>query len=231
LALVALSWASLAGCNTASEGATAETPASAQQAGADVAPEKATAPSEKPSGAAGAVVGQPAPAFALTDLDGKEHKLADYQGKVVVLEWFNPKCPFVRANHTEGSLKGMATKYRDKGVVWLAINSGAPGKQGAGREVNGEAKGEFGMEYPIALDESGEVGKAYGAETTPHMFVIDEKGTVVYAGGIDNEPDADPGDGVELENYVGAALDDVLAGKPVRKATAKPYGCSVKYSS
>ncbi|MFO7567370.1 MAG: redoxin domain-containing protein [Enhygromyxa sp.] len=133
-------------------------------------------------------VGEPAPGFSLPDLDGETVSLADFAGKTVVLEWFNPDCPFVKFAHGEGPLASMATEQRKAGVVWLAINSGAPGKQGTGVERNREAASEWTMEHPLLLDEDGKVGHAYGATTTPHMFVIDGEGKLVYAGGLDNAP-------------------------------------------
>jgi peroxiredoxin len=135
-----------------------------------------------------AKLGEPAPAFSLTDLDGKTVSLADFAGKTVVLEWFNPGCPFVKYAHGEGPLAGMAGEQTKAGVVWLAINSSAPGKQGHDREENRKAATEWKMEHPILLDEDGKVGHAYGATTTPHMFVIDGTGKLVYAGGLDNAP-------------------------------------------
>lgn len=180
-----------------------------------------------------AEVGKPAPDFTLPELDGKAVHLADYKGKVVVLEWFNPGCPFVNNAHTKGSLKGFAAAKTKEGVVWLAINSGAAGKQGHGVQANALGKQKFGLSHPILLDESGQVGKTYGAERTPHLFVIDEKGTLVYKGAIDNSPDGEgesPTDG-KLVNYVDKALADLKAGRAVEIATTKAYGCSVKYGS
>jgi peroxiredoxin len=178
-----------------------------------------------------AQVGKPAPDFTLKDLDGKEVRLSSFKGKTVVLEWFNPGCPFVKASHNKGSLKDAAKRHTKNGVVWLAVNSNAPGKQGAGVEANrGGAKG-FGIDHPILLDEAGTVGKVYGATNTPHMMVIDDKGTLVYRGAIDNSPDGEgeSAPGGKLVSYVDAALADLGAGKPVATAETKAYGCSVKY--
>lgn len=177
-----------------------------------------------------AAVGQPAPDFALKDLDGKAVSLKDFAGKTVVLEWFNPGCPFVKHAHGEGALKGMAEQQRANGVIWLSINSGAPGKEGAGVAANKDAAVKWGIQNPILLDESGAVGKLYGAKTTPHMFVIDAKGTLAYAGGLDNAPMGKP-EGGALVPFLSDAISDVLAGKPVRTPSAKPYGCSVKYAN
>ena len=178
-------------------------------------------------------VGKPAPDFTLKDLDGKVHKLSDYKGKTVVLEWFNPGCPYVVAAHTKGSLVDLAQRQAKAGVVWLAVNSGAPGKQGYGVEVNRAAAKSWSMAYPILVDESGTVGKAYGATNTPHMFVVSKDGTLVYKGAIDNSPDGERGSpqGGVLVDYVSAAVGDLAAGKPVRTADTKAYGCGVKYAN
>jgi cytochrome oxidase Cu insertion factor (SCO1/SenC/PrrC family) len=178
-------------------------------------------------------LGQPAPDFKLTDLDGKEVSLASFKGKTVVLEWFNPECPFVKASHTKGSLVDTAKRAQKKGIVWLSINSGAAGKQGTGVEKNKAGAKAFGMENPVLLDEAGTVGKAYGATNTPHVFVVDAKGVLVYRGAIDNSPDgegASPKDG-KLVNYVDAALEDLANNRAVKTADTKAYGCSVKYAN
>lgn len=180
-----------------------------------------------------AEVGKPAPDFALTDLDGKAVKLSAFKGKVVVLEWFNPGCPFVKKSHGVGSLVDTASRHTKSGVVWLAINSGGAGKQGADPKDNAAAVKDWKLTHPVLLDAAGTVGKIYGATNTPHMFVIDKQGTLVYAGAIDNSPDAEgksPTDG-KLVNYVDAAIEDLGAGRAVRTATTKAYGCSVKYGS
>jgi len=180
-----------------------------------------------------AKVGAPAPDFSLPDLDGKTVKLSEYKGKTVVLEWFNPECPFVRASHTKGSLVGEAKKHTGRGIVWLAINSGAPGKQGAGAEKSRTGLKTYGLEHPVLLDESGAVGRQYGATNTPHMFVIDKTGKLVYRGAIDNSPDGEgeSPQGGKLVNYVDAALDDLAAGRAVQTAETKAYGCGVKYAN
>lgn len=179
------------------------------------------------------VIGKPAPDFTLKDLTGKEVKLASFKGKTVVLEWFNPGCPFVKKSHTVGSLVDTARKQTKNGVVWLAINSGSAGKQGADPKENAEAAKTWSMAHPILRDETGSVGKAYGATNTPNMFVIDKAGTVVYAGAIDNSPDGEgkSAAGGKLVNYIDAALTDVAAGRAVQTSVTKPYGCSVKYGS
>lgn len=179
-----------------------------------------------------AVVGKPAPGFTLPDLAGEKVSLSDFKGKIVVLEWFNPECPFVKAAHTKGSLVDTAKKMTEKGVAYLAINSGAPGKQGHGVDVNAEAKKAFKLDHPILLDEDGTVGRAYAATNTPHIFVIDEAGTLVYAGAVDNSPDGEGGspEGGTLVNYLVDAVAAVRSDDPVAVSHTKAYGCSVKYA-
>jgi peroxiredoxin len=178
-----------------------------------------------------AALGAAAPDFELPDLDGKLVKLSSFRGKPVVLEWFNPGCPFVKASHTKGSLVTTAAEHGKQGVVWLAINSGAPGKQGHGLEANREGKQVFKLDHPVLLDEAGKVGRAYGAAHTPQMYVIDKNGILVYRGAIDNSPDGEgeSPSGGKLVNHVSAALADLAAGRAVAKAETEAYGCSVKY--
>ena len=190
----------------------------------------AAAPAEGTPGAATpAKLGSPAPDFTLPDLEGKQVKLADFKGKTVVLEWFNSECPFVKRAHSEGSLKGMAATYTAKGIVWLAINTGTGGKQGTGVEKNVKGKAGFGMTYPILLDESGAVGRLYGAKKTPHMYIIDPQGKLVYEGAIDNTKGGEPDEGDKVINYVAVALGELEAGKPVSTPQTEAFGCSVKY--
>jgi peroxiredoxin len=185
---------------------------------------------ETPPPATRAELGKPAPDFELKDLDGKAVKLSDYKGKIVVLEWFNPDCPFVVRNYGEGgSLRGQAERLAKDGVVWIGINSGAEGKQGAGLERNRKARADWKLANPLLLDTKGDVGRRYEAKTTPHMYVIDAKGLLVYRGAIDNAPSGKPEGDEKLVNYVDAAIADLKAGKPVGKADTKAYGCSVKY--
>ena len=173
-----------------------------------------------------AELGEKAPDFTLNDLDGNAHSLSDYAGKVVVLEWFNPDCPFVKKHHQRAkTMKETFEAFRGKEVVWLAINSGSPGKQGHGVERNRRAVTEYGIDYPILIDEPGDVGRLYGARTTPHMYVIDVNGTLVYNGAIDNRPGRALGD----VNYVEKALERVISGEAPETPSTKPYGCSVKY--
>jgi hypothetical protein len=186
-----------------------------------------------PSLAAAAEVGKPAPDFALPDLDGKVHRLSDLRGRVVVLEWFNPGCPYVVNAHTKGSLVDAAARTTKDGVIWLAVNSAAPGKQGHGAEANREAARRWSMGNPILLDEAGATGKAYGATNTPHLFIVGKDGLLVYKGAVDNSPDGERGapSGGTLVEYVPAALEDLAAGRPVRTAETKAYGCGVKYAN
>jgi len=178
-----------------------------------------------------ATVGQPAPAFTATDSNGKVHRLADFKGKTVVLEWTNAGCPFVQKHYGAGNMQATQAAATKAGAVWLTVNSGAPGRQGFvdGAAANAEiAKGKA-KQTAYLLDPTGTIGRAYDAKTTPHIFVIDAKGTLAYAGAIDDKPTADPADIKGAKNFVLAALSDVRSGKPVATATSKPYGCSVKY--
>jgi peroxiredoxin len=174
---------------------------------------------------AAAKVGDVAPAFELKDTDGKTVKLSDYKGKVVVLDWFNPDCPVCAMHYKAGTLQNTAKEFAGKDVVFLAINSGAAGKQGSGVDRNASAKKEWKVAFPVLLDESGTVGRSYGAKTTPHCYVIDKAGTLVYAGAID---DGSPGK-IGKTNYVEKAVNAVLAGETVSPAETTSYGCGVKY--
>jgi peroxiredoxin len=180
---------------------------------------------------AAAQVGKPAPPFTLSDVDGKPHSLGADQGKVVVLEWFNYDCPFTRKHYDSGNMQGLQKKYTQEGIVWLAINSSAPGKQGnyPPDKMKQLAAAKGAAPSSVLLDPDGTVGMSYGAKTTPHMFVIDRTGVLVYDGAIDDRASTDPADVKGARNYVALALDEVLAGKPVSTASTTPYGCSVKY--
>lgn len=169
-----------------------------------------------------------APDFSLTDLNGKTHSLAQYKGKVVVIEFFNPECPFIKRAHTDAAFLDTIKDTQARGVVWLAINANAPGRQGASMDANLKGKENFGISYPILLNPTGEVGKAYGATRTPEMFVINENGQIVYRGGVDSSGGSrNPKDKVEywLKNAINAHLGGQIIGNP----TTKPWGCSVKY--
>jgi len=175
--------------------------------------------------------GKPAPDFTGTDSNGKTQKLSDYKGKVVVLEWTNPLCPFVVKHYDSGNMQKLQEEYTGKDVVWLSINSSASGKEGnqSAEDANKYMTEKKSKQTARILDPSGEIGKAYGAKTTPHMFVIDKDGNVVYQGAIDDNDSSKPETIADAKNYVKAALDSVLDGKPVETAQSKPYGCSVKY--
>lgn len=188
-----------------------------------------TAIAEPEKKKAGLKVGDAAPAFVLKDLDGKEVSLAKVleQKKIVVLEWFNPGCPFVKKHHQHlSTMRDLANKYKDK-VVWLAINSSAEGKQGFGVELNKESKKNWKIPYPILLDSDGKTGRAYGARRTPHMYVINAEGKLAYMGAIDD--DNSPRTAGKV-NYVESAIEAILAGKAPETSKTKSYGCGVKYA-
>jgi peroxiredoxin len=176
------------------------------------------------------VVGRPAPNFKLADVNGTAVTLSDYRGKTVVLEWHNPGCPFVKKHYAGNMQKTQAAAVKD-GVVWLTINSGAPGKQGHmdGAEAKALVSEVGAKPTAYLLDPKGVVGKVYDAKTTPHMYIVDKAGTLVYAGGIDDKPTANPADIATARNHVSAALSELKAGKAVSVSTSRPYGCSVKY--
>ncbi len=185
-----------------------------------------------PTARASVEIGKAAPDFTLTDLSGQTHKLSDYKGKTVVLEWNNPDCPIVRKHYESDNLPSLQRTATADGVVWLLINSGAKGQQGADYS-DAELKTWL-AEHKAApteyfRDPDGKVGHLYAAQTTPHMFVITKDGTLVYDGAIDSISSANKADIPRATNYVAAALADVKAGKPVEKAATHPYGCSVKY--
>ncbi|WP_224240317.1 thioredoxin family protein [Hyalangium gracile] len=171
-----------------------------------------------------AEVGKPAPAFTLKDEAGKEHSLSQYQGKIVVLEWTNKECPFVQRHYKAKTMQNTLKGFDANKVVWLAVNS----TNTVTASADATWKKEQGFAYPVLQDPAGTVGKAYGAKTTPHMYVIDEKGVVRYAGAIDDDP---RGKNATAVNHVKTAVDALLSGKPVPAASTEPYGCSVKYKS
>lgn len=183
--------------------------------------------------AAVAPPGMHAPAFELADTNGKTHRLADYRGKVVVLEWLNHGCPYVRGHYDAGNMQALQREYTAKGVVWLSVNSSAPGKQGhyPPAHANQLTRTKNAAPTAVLLDSDGKVGRSYGAKTTPHMFVIDGAGKVVYNGAIDDNTTArkTAKDIEGARNFVRLALGSVLAGRPVETPSTKPYGCSVKY--
>lgn len=174
-------------------------------------------------------IGKPAPDFTLTDHNGKSVKLSDAKGKFVVLEWFNEGCPFVQKHYGPRNMQGLQKKYGDKGVVWYTIVSSKAGKQGHLTPAQAKDRINAMSSKAILLDEKGTVGRLYGAKTTPHMFVVDKAGALIYMGAIDDNSSADSDDIATSKNYVAAALDEAMAGKPVSTPTSRPYGCSVKY--
>lgn len=178
------------------------------------------------------VVGRPAPNFSLADSNGRTVSLADFRGRTVVLEWNNPGCPFVRKHYGSGNMQRTQAAAARDNVVWLSINSGGPGQQGHmnGAQANAFVAGAGAHPAAYLLDPRGTVGRAYGARTTPHMYVINPAGTLVYAGAIDDRPTADPEDVNGARNHVLEAISDLRAGRPVAVPTSRPYGCSVKYA-
>ena len=178
-------------------------------------------------------IGQPTPDFALPDLQGKPQKLSDYAGKFVVLEWVNPDCPFVKKHYNSANMPTLQKEAGAKNVVWLTINSTHPGHSEFKSPADMKSWLDAKNAAPKAMlfDRDGGTGKAYGAKTTPHMYVVDPKGTLIYAGGIDDKRSTNPDDIKTAKNFVRVALDEALAGKPVSVATSVPYGCSIKYAN
>lgn len=179
------------------------------------------------------VVGQPAPAFSAVDAAGRTRSLAEFRGRTVVLEWTNNGCPYVGKHYGSGNMQALQKQATQEGVVWLTLISSAPGFQGylTGPQAR-QWKSKVGAaSTDVLLDPAGTVGRLYGARTTPHMYVVDKAGTLVYMGGIDDQPTADPESLKTAKNYVVEALADVKAGRPVAEPVTRPYGCSVKYSS
>jgi peroxiredoxin len=173
-----------------------------------------------------------APAFTATDSNGKTHNLSEFKGKFVVLEWTNSGCPFTAKHYDSGNMQKLQKEWTSKGVVWLTVLSSAPGKQGykTAAEENAFLKQANASPSAVLMDPKGDLGHLYGAKTTPHMFVIDPNGKIVYAGAIDDKPTTEQSDLSGAKNYVQAALTEATSGKPVTKASSQPYGCSVKYA-
>ena len=182
-------------------------------------------------GFAEAVVGQTAPAFQVKDASGKSQSLQDYAGQWVVLEWYNKDCPYVKKHYGSGNMQKLQKGYAAKNVKWLTVISSAPGKQGYldPAQALENAKQAGSASNAILIDSTGTMGRAYGAKTTPHMYVIDPKGKLVYVGAIDDNNSADPAVIASSKNYVAAALDAAMSGKAVEVTSSQPYGCSVKY--
>lgn len=198
---------------------------SASACSADAKPPAAEGP-----GLARATVGEPAPAFSLPDLDGNVVSLADHRGEIVVIEWFNPECPYVVYAHGDGPLAELPGSWTEKGVLWLPINSNHPGSQGSDPDINRKAVAEWGLPHSVLVDSDGTTGRAYGATNTPQMFIVDREGTLVYDGAVDNAPRGNV-KGESHELWLDDALTDVVNGATVRRANNKAYGCSVKYGS
>ena len=178
-------------------------------------------------------IGSAAPDFSLTDAKGKTHSLSQYKGKYVVLEWFNPQCPFVKKHYGSSNMQNLQKQFTDKGIVWLTIDSNAPGTEGNLTAEQAEKVTSAWKTHQTALllDTDGKVGRAYGAKNTPNMVIINPEGKIVYEGAIDSKATPNPADISSSTNYVKVALEESLAGKPVSNPKTKPYGCSVKYKS
>src|SRR6184192_878878 len=176
-------------------------------------------------------VGSTAPDISATDSKGKTQTLSQYKGKYVVLEWFNPECPFVKKHYGSGNMQKLQEQYTSKGVVWLTIDSNAPGSEGnlSADAASKVMTGWKTRQTALLLDPEGKAGRAYGAKNTPNMVVINPEGKIVYEGAIDSKATPNPADIPNSTNYVKVALDESLAGKAVTTSTTKPYGCSVKY--
>lgn len=178
-------------------------------------------------------VGSAAPDFSLPDAEGNSHSLSQYKGKYVVLEWFNPECPFVKKHYGSDNMQKLQEQYTSKGVVWLTIDSNAPGTEGSitpeqAQKITASWKTH---QTALLLDPEGKAGRAYGAKNTPNMVIINPEGKIAYEGAIDSKASPNPADIPTSTNYVKAALDQSLAGKPITTPQTKPYGCSVKYKS
>jgi len=176
-------------------------------------------------------VGSTAPNFSATDSKGKTRSLSEYKGKYVVLEWFNPECPFVKKHYDSGNMQKLQEDFTKKGVTWLTIDSSAPGKEGNldADQANKTMADWKTHSTALLLDPDGKVGLMYGAKNTPHMFVISPEGKIIYEGAIDSKRSTDPEDIPNSTNYVRVALDESMSGKQVTTSSTLPYGCSIKY--
>jgi peroxiredoxin len=181
---------------------------------------------------AGAEIGQPAPDFSLPDTNGQTHQLSQYKGKWVVLEWYQPDCPFVRKHYGSGNMQALQKEYTAKGVVWLSIDSSAPGQEGnyPADKLNQIASSQGAARTALLLDPDGKVGHEYGAKTTPDMYIINPQGKLIYEGAIDSKPTTQVADLKVATNYVKVALDNSMSGMSVSQTVTRPYGCSVKYA-
>jgi len=178
-------------------------------------------------------IGMSAPDFTLPDTAGKKVSLANFKGKYVVLEWYNPDCPFVGKHYKSGNMQSLQKEFTSKGVVWISIDSSAPGEEGnyPPEQLNAISTRDGAARTALLLDPDGKVGRLYGAKTTPDMYVINPNGVLVYKGAIDSKRSTDLADVKTATNYVKAALQEVMTGKPVSTVSTRPYGCSVKYRS
>ncbi len=174
--------------------------------------------------------GKAAPDFTFTDLAGKSHKLSDYRGKIVVLEWLNPACPFVVRHYRSGNMPETQAAAAAAGAIWLQVNSTAMGDLDAEKTIEWQKKQNV-IATAYIRDQAGKIGRLFGAQTTPHLFVVAADGTLAYQGAIDDQPSASLANTTSAHNYVNAALTALKAGKPVEKTTTTPYGCGVKYGS
>jgi peroxiredoxin len=178
-----------------------------------------------------AKVGDPAPDFTATDSNGKTHHLADYKGKYVVLEWHNQGCPYTRKHYASGNMQRLQKEWTAKGVVWFTVISSAPGTQGyvTAQDENAYVQKMNATPTAVLLDPDGNLGHSYAAKTTPHMFIIDPSGVLIYNGAIDDHPTPDQSDIAGSRNYVSVALQEAMSGKKISDPATRPYGCSVKY--
>lgn len=182
--------------------------------------------------AEGQRIGEPAPGFQATDSNGQVRKLSEYRGKFVVLEWHNNGCPYTRKHYESGNMERLQKEWTARGVIWFTVISSAPGQQGyvTAAQENEYVKKMNAVPTAALLDPAGDVGRLYAAKTTPHMFVINPEGVLIYDGAIDSKATADQADIATATNYVSQALEEAMAGKPVSTPTSRPYGCSVKYA-
>ena len=176
-----------------------------------------------------ATIGEPAPDFELADLEGRRYKLSHFRGKMIVLEWFNPDCAAVVYAYGEGELREMRARHASNGIVWLTINSSPPGESGADLALNQQFVAAHHLSQPILLDPTGVVGRSYGARTTPEMYVVNERGVLVYSGALDNAPRGRVQSLAQKTNYVEMAIADLRSGHAVTQTTSRPYGCEIKY--
>jgi peroxiredoxin len=179
-----------------------------------------------------ASIGAPAPDFSATDSHGSARRLADYRGKFVVLEWHNRDCPYTHKHYASGNMQKLQKQWTEHGVAWFTVISSAPGTQGYVKadEENAYVEKVHALPTAVLLDPSGELGRLYGAKTTPHIFIIDPGGRLVYNGAIDDRPTTEASDIAAAKNYVSSALHEAMAGKSVSEPATRPYGCSVKYA-